>query len=432
MTRQGERRTLSWDTTLLHDSTGKVIGVASLGRNLAERGITEAQLRQSQRMEAMGTLSGGIAHDFNNILWAILGYTDMALQVIPEGQPARRYLENVYQAGQRAQDLVKQILAFSRRSEQSPRPLHLIPLIKEVLKLLRAAFPATVEIVQDFRTNSDLVLADVAQIHQMLVNLCNNAADAMREKGGILTIALRHPDSQTLEILHRKGLKPGPCLEIIVRDTGEGMSEELMPRIFDPLFSSRQSGERTGLGLSVVHGIVRSCGGTVSVESREGEGSAFHVYLPMHQESEQGKNDVPLPGASGGSERILFIDDEPVLAELGGTILSRFGYHVSIQTSSIDAFQLITEHPESFDLVVTDLTMPNMTGIELAKQLKKIRENLPVVVCTGFNDSITQEEAKALGISKVLEKPVVPAQLSQTVRQVLDNAKNGHAPSKFE
>jgi PAS domain S-box-containing protein len=432
MTRRGERRSLSWDTTLLHDSAGNVTGVASLGRNLTERGVTEVQLRQSQRMEAMGTLSGGIAHDFNNILWSILGYTDMALQKIPEGQPVRRYLENVYQAGERAQDLIKQILSFSRRSEHKPRPLHLIPLIKEVLKLLRAAFPATVEIVQDIRVESDLILADVAQIHQMLVNLCNNAADAMHEKGGILTIVLQQPDSQVLETLYPKGLQPGSYLEIIVRDTGVGMSEELLPRIFDPLFSSRQSGERTGLGLSVVHGIVKSCGGKVSVESREREGSTFHVYLPTHQESKHETDNIYIPAVFGGTERILFIDDEPLLAELGGTILSRFGYQTSIQTSSVEALRLVTEKPETFDLVVTDLTMPNMTGIELAKQLKRIRTDLPVVVCTGFNDSIAQEEAKALGIHKVLYKPVIPAQLAQTVRQVLDDSKNAQGLSKFE
>jgi len=411
---------------------GRIIGKA-LDPNLPQEGSIwifddisvrkslEAQLRQAQKMEAIGTLAGGIAHDFNNILGAIMGYTDMALTDPKVDDRLRRYLNQVYMAGERATDLVKQILAFSRQSDQKPRPLRVSPIVKEVLKLLRASLPTTIKIRQDIQSDMDTVLADPTQIHQILMNLCTNAAHAMRETKGDLKVSLgpvevKPPD--TLIIHH--DLSPGMYLKLTVSDAGIGIAPDIMDRIFNPFFTTKDTGEGTGLGLSVVHGIVKSYHGTITVESEMGKGTAFHVYLPLLKETGEKREVEAVAQFTGGKESILFVDDEEFLVEIGADVLTGLGYDVIGRTSSLEALELFRARPERFDLVITDMTMPNMTGIELAWELIRIRPAMPVILCTGFSEAITPEKAKVLGLREFIMKPLIKNQIAEAIRRALD------------
>jgi two-component system cell cycle sensor histidine kinase/response regulator CckA len=411
---------------------GRIIGKA-LDPNLPQEGsiwifddITvrkslEAQLRQAQKMEAIGTLAGGIAHDFNNILSAIMGYTDMALTHPKVDDRLRRYLNQVYMAGERATDLVKQILAFSRQSDQKPRPLRVSPIVKEVLKLLRASLPTTITIRQDIQSQTDTVLADPTQIHQILMNLCTNAAHAMRETKGELKVSLGPVEvkpGDTLIILH--GLTPDMYLKLTVSDAGIGIAPDIMDRIFDPFFTTKKPSEGTGLGLSVVHGIVKSYHGAITVESEMGKGTEFHVYLPLLKETGEKREVGAVADITGGKECILFVDDEEMLVELGKSMLTGLGYDVIGKTSSLEALELFRARPERFDLVITDMTMPNMTGIELARELMCIRPGIPVILCTGFSEAITPEKAKALGLREFIMKPIIKNQIAEAIRRNLD------------
>ncbi|MGO9136928.1 MAG: PAS domain S-box protein, partial [Syntrophales bacterium] len=390
-------------------------------RDITEQKRLEAQLLQAQKMEAIGTLAGGIAHDFNNILSAILGYTEMVLGEPKLDSHLRRYLDQVFRAGERARDLVKQILAFSRRSNEQPRPLRVSPIIKEVLKLLRASLPSTIKISQEIHVDGDTVFADPAQIHQVLMNLCTNAAHAMREEKGELRVSLvpvnvEPPDNL---IIHH-GLSPGKYLRLTVGDTGAGIEKDIMDRIFDPFFTTKKPGEGTGLGLSVVYGIVRSYGGAITVQSEVGKGTEFNVYLPLLTEVEykqEAKVETPIPS---GKERILFVDDEPALVQLATSTLSSLGYEVVGRTSSLEALELFRMRPDSFDLVITDMTMPNMTGSEFAQQLMRIRPGISIILSTGFSEGMTQEKARAIGVKEFIMKPIVQRQMAEAIRRVLD------------
>jgi PAS domain S-box-containing protein len=379
----------------------------------------EAQLRQAQKMEAIGTLAGGIAHDFNNILSIILGYTEMTLLSLEEASPLRNDLEQVMRAGHRAEDLVQQILAFSRKGEQELRPLRISLIIKEALKMLRASIPTTI----DIRTNIQglgTVLADATQIHQVLMNLCTNAAYAMRDEGGILEVSLA--DLELQQSLPHPDLLPGGYIKLSISDNGQGMAPEVMARIFDPFFTTKALGVGTGLGLSVVHGIVKNLHGAVTVYSEPGKGSTFNVYLPRIEDQGplETKEIAPLPT---GKECILFVDDEEALVELGHRMLEVLGYEVVARNSSLEALKTFQAQPEKFDLIITDQTMPQMTGIELAKKISSIRSDLPIMLCTGFSEIITAERAKDLGIKDFIMKPMVIADLARRVRHVLDDSR---------
>jgi PAS domain S-box-containing protein len=390
-----------------------------------ERAKLEAQLGQAQKMEAIGTLAGGIAHDFNNILSAIIGYTEMVLDDVPKGSVNQQNLKEVLKAARRARDLVMQILTFSRQTEPELLPVQIRVIAREALRLLRATLPTTIEIKKEIRSESP-VLADPSQIHQLLMNLCTNAAHAMQEKGGTLELTLgdiildsdftsRHPD-----------LKPGPYVQLTVSDTGTGISPDVLEKIFDPFFTTKEKGQGTGLGLSVVHGIVKSHGGEVTVQSELGRGSRFDVYFPIIEKRAMAGPEGVIAGPEGvetapvGKEHILLIDDEPTLANMGKQILERLGYKVETRTSSIEALEFFRARPDRFDLVITDMTMPNMTGDELAGKLMEIRPDIPVILCTGYSARISEEKAKEQKIRAFALKPLVKTDLAKIVRRVLD------------
>jgi PAS domain S-box-containing protein len=385
----------------------------------AERRHTETKLRQAQKMEAIGTLAGGIAHDFNNILSAILGYSELALEDALNDRAAEAYIRQILKAGHRARDLVNQILTFSRQTETETKPIQVKPIIKEALKLLRASLPATIDIRTDIQSDA-IVEADPIQIHQVIMNLCTNAGHAMRHNGGALTVCLTEYTISDDMARDYKEMAPGDYLKLSVSDTGPGIAPTIIDRIFEPYFTSKQKGEGTGMGLAVVQGIVQSCKGAVSVYSPPGEGATFDVYLPIirTRDSVQTKVDIIIPG---GNENILFVDDEPALADLSKQILERMGYHVTIRTNSIEALRLFEQNPQRFDLVVTDMTMPHMTGDLLAIQLIRMRPDMRIIICTGYSDKLTQELVDRLNIRALILKPIIRDELLATVRQVLDD-----------
>jgi signal transduction histidine kinase len=390
--------------------------------HISERKRLEAQLRQAQKMEAIGTLAGGIAHDFNNILTAILGYTELALGDIRQESSAWNYLHEVRKAGLRAKTLVQQILTFSRRTEQ-PRMLVQLPLlIKEALALLRASLPSTIEIRQAITQEVDPVLADPTQLHQVLLNLCANAAHAMRETGGRLEVRLEAVDVDEEVTAQHPELQPGPYVCITVTDTGHGMTPEVMDHMFEPFFTTKAPGEGTGMGLALVHGIVTSHGGAVTVASVIGQGTTFRVYLPRN--TDRPRNAAPQEGtprtaAPPSAERVLFVDDEAALVSLGEAILKHLGYDVVACTSSAEALAVFREAPQRFDLVITDQIMPHLTGEELAQAVRRLHPDMPIILCTGFSLGMHAERAQELGIDALLLKPLAMQELAQTIRHVL-------------
>ena len=390
-------------------------------RDITREKSLETHLQQAQKMEALGTLSGGIAHDFNNILGVIIGCTELSLFDVPESNPAHQHMMNVLKAGNRAKELVKQILAFSRQSEQERKPLHPGIITKEALKMLRSSLPSTIQIQQDIRKDSGLILADPTQTHQILMNLCTNAAHAMRDKGGVLNVSLSNVDIGTEEAEQYPDLSQGPYLRLKVSDSGHGMTPEVMARIFDPYFTTKELGEGTGLGLAVVYGIVNSYGGTIKVYSEPGKGSTFQVLLPRIEHSKKAAEIEELSPIPVGNERILFVDDEETLADTGREILQRLGYQVAVRTSSIEALKLFRTLPYEFDLIITDQTMPNMTGAGLAKELMHIRPDIPIILCTGFSELISREQSKSMGIKEFVMKPFIMREIAETIRKVMDS-----------
>lgn len=383
-----------------------------------EKKKLERQLAQSQKMEAIGILAGGIAHDFNNILTAVIGYAELANFQIPEGHKARENLMKVLKAGDRAVGLVNQILTFSRQSKLERMPVQIALIIKESIKLLRASLPTTIEIRQNIKAESGIVEADPTQIQQIMMNLFINASHAMNEKGGILEVDLSEIELDFREASKHPDLSPGKYIRLKVSDTGCGMDKEVMERIFDPYFTTKEKGRGTGLGLSVVHGIVKSYGGAITVYSRPGKGSTFNVYIPAVQKEAVEEKDETKP-LSTGHERILFVDDEITIVDIVRQMLEHLGYEVDMRTSSIEALELFKSQPDRFDLVITDMIMPNMTGDRLALELMKINPKIPIILCTGFSEKITEEKAKKMGIKAFVMKPLVMANLAETVRKAL-------------
>lgn len=390
----------------------------------AQRKQLDDHLRQAQKMEAIGQLAGGIAHDFNNILGCIVGYTELALLEASNPMAVEENLEEVLKASQRAKELVLQILTFSRQQEQERKPIRLQPVIKEALKLLRASLPSTIEVHSDIATDYAAVLADGTQIHQVIMNLATNAAHAMSGRPGQLRVSLTTADLRDNAGAVHADLRAGRYFKLSVSDTGCGMDASTLQRIFEPFFTTKPPGEGTGLGLAVVHGIMKSHDGAITVESQPGKGTTFHLYFPVYggAASETQLQTGSVPGGQG--QRVLFIDDEPPLAFLGRKLLERAGYTVTIQTNSVEALAAFRSNPAAYDLVITDLTMPNLTGADLASELLKLRPNLPIVLTTGFTGAMNSAKAQALGVRELVLKPLNGRSLAEAAHRALAEGKD--------
>ncbi len=420
--RAGHSVWVSHSVEPIRDSDGNIIEIRFSLLDVTRRKELEAQLIRAQKMESIGTLAGGIAHDFNNILSCIIGYSEIALfDQLSEGSPARRSIEQVVKAGDRARDIVKQILTFSRQTELEPKPLKISLIVKEALKLLRASIPSTIEIREDIQTDAGCVLADPSQIHQVIMNLCTNAGYAMRMSGGILEmylseVNLGHEDLYPLE------LTPGRYLKLTIKDTGPGIDRKIIGNIFDPYFTTKPKEDGTGLGLSVVLGIVHDLNGTIDVKSEPGQGTTFEVFLP-EVEVEPAPETLDYAPIPTGTERILFVDDEAHMVDSSTRTLQSLGYTVTARSSGTESLDLFRARPDDFDLVITDQTMPGLTGDKLARAILRIRPDMPIILCTGFSEIISKEEAAEIGIRAFVMKPVIRKDLARTIRRVIESAK---------
>jgi len=425
--RNGERVRVAWMNKAIYDDASRVKEILCVGIDVTQKWQLEKRLALAQKMEAIGTLAGGIAHDFNNILSAIMGYTELSLIDIPPDSAVNKNLKQVLKAGGRAKELVQQILTYSRQREQEMRPVKINLIVNEALKLLRASLPSTIQFNNDIKSNL-AVMSDPTNIHQVIMNLCTNAGHAMQENGGLLSVILTDVDLDDDFANHHPGLNPGKYVRLTVTDTGHGMSPEVIERIFDPFFSTKKKGEGTGMGLFVVHGIVKNQGGTLIVDSTPGQGSVFNAFFPAIQ-SEWVPDNEHANLLVTGTESILFVDDEAFQADIAKQMLSRLGYRLTTCTSSVEALELFRQSPEEYDLVITDMTMPHLTGDVLARKLITIRPDIPIVVCTGYSDRVNPEIAGEIGIRELVMKPVVMKDIAHTIRRVLDEDIKQAAPS---
>lgn len=417
---------LSSNARAILDAEGNYIGAEGVARDITqlrrtqdEKRLLAEHLRQSQKMESIGTLAGGIAHDFNNILAAIIGYAEMALQKIDSSHAASQDINGIMRAGLRAKELVRHILTFSRKSSYDTVPVEIHLALKEVLRLLRASTPSTIDIKESMHYRRGKVQADPTEIHQVIMNLCTNAVQAMEETGGVLSVSLEKAEIGEDEARPLSGLQPGAYVLIKVMDTGHGIPKENMDRLFDPFFTTKEIGKGTGMGLAVVHGIVARLNGTVAVESQPGAGAVFSVYLPECQDSQP--DSVQKPSITPkGNERILLVDDEPIVVEVTRRRLELLGYRVTSFLQSDEALESFRSDPEAFDCVITDQTMPKLTGEQLARAVLDMRPGIPVILCTGYSAVINEEKARKIGIRAFLMKPFNHQDLAESVRHALD------------
>lgn len=410
-----------------YNSQNEIVGFVVNGRNITERkraeeerARLEEQLRQAHKMEAIGTLAGGIAHDFNNILASIIGYSDMALEDLPPHSPVREPIEQVISSGYRARDLVSHILSFSRQRGQKRESVEIHKIVAEGLKLLRASIPTTIDIQQDVDPTCGYVLADPTQIHQIILNLCTNGAQAMERSGGILHVSLSRLEVTESERPLSAELKLGSYVCLTVQDNGVGIEQQHIDKIFDPYFTTKEVGKGSGMGLAVVLGIVKQHDGVITVDSRPGEGSAFTVYFPSIQREKQEKVDSHVLPIEKGDESILVVDDEQAIVTLNKARLERLGYKVTAETNSTKALDLFRSNPNDFDLILSDQTMPGLTGENLAKEAISIRPDIPVIICSGYSSQMDPEKANVSGIGAFIMKPVEYSVLARTIRQILD------------
>lgn len=406
------------------DEKGEIQYLIHTAKDITDQKRLEEELFQAHKMEAIGTLAGGIAHDFNNILAAIIGYSEMAKLVLPADSKATKDINQVLKASERAADLVKQILTFSRKSPHHLQPFSPHLIIREALKMLRASLPTTINMQVDIDNECGKIMADPTNIHQIIVNLCTNSLHAMEDEKGILSITLLRKKISAEEINGESGVSPGPFIVLEVSDTGHGMDQTMMGHIFDPYFTTKEAGKGTGLGLSVIYGIVQACQGFIKVESEPGRGTTFHVYLPALQQetstTDEAEIDEIMPT---GTEQILVVDDEEKLTELLERMLKSLGYSVISFTSSLEALEEFKTLPEKYDLIVTDMTMPDMNGADLVKEIMNIRPGASIILCTGYSNLIDEEKARSMGVSGYLEKPIIKKELAKLIRKVLDRKK---------
>ena len=406
------------NATGVFDEKGKLTHIRGSILDVTEQRRLEIQLQQSQKMEAIGTLAGGIAHDFNNILFPIMGHSEMLMMDLPEDSPSYMSLNEIYTGAIRARDLVKQILAFSRQENNELKLMRIQPVIVEALKLIRALIPKTIEIDQDINENCGVIKSDPTQIHQIIMNLTTNAYHAMEDTGGLLKVSLKEVKLGKHDLIN-PDMEPGIYACLAVVDSGVGMDADLTKKIFDPFFTTKEQGKGTGMGLSVVHGIVRSNGGAIQIYSRPGEGSQFYVYLPViksafEKQIIQNENNV-----QPGTGKILLVDDEKAIISMEKRMLERLGYQVASHTSSLEALEIFRENPDKFDLVITDMAMPNMSGDQLSVEMTKIRPDIPVLLCTGYSETMSEEKAVSIGIKGFLLKPIRMKDLAQKVSEIL-------------
>jgi len=407
----------------VRDQAGSILSLVAIARDITKELRMEQQLRQSQKMESIGTLAGGIAHDFNNILAAIIGYAELTLMHLPKDSAVSKNLEQILKSGTRARDLVKQILAFSRKQNQERAKLDVCGLVMETAKLLRATIPATIDIKQNFPGHACMVNVDPVQMHQVLMNLCTNAAQAMEKSAGVLHIRLAMVELRSEDMASYPDLLPGEYVRLTVSDTGTGIEPQIIDRIFDPFFTTKEVGKGTGMGLAVVHGIVKDHGGEIRVYSEMGRGTTVTILLPRIAEQVREEH-YQQPRLPGGDETILFVDDEEMIVDIVPRMLLKLGYKVISRKSSLDALETFQKDPYRFDVVITDQTMPGMTGQEFAQQVLSIRPDIPVILCTGFSERISEEQALEAGIRAFVLKPFNMEELAGTIRGVLNANKN--------
>lgn len=408
-------------TSPIPDEKGEYSNIIHIARDITEKKSLESQLQQAQKMEAIGTLAGGIAHDFNNILTAISGYTELVILKAGDNEGIANYLKRIKEATERATNLVTQILTFSRKTDHAKRPLQISFIVKEALKLLRSSIPTSIEIKQDINCQAT-ILADPTQVHQIIMNLATNAYQAMLETGGIMGVALKEIIIGEQDKISEFEIAPGSYLRLEVSDTGYGMDAKTKEKIFDPYFTTKEFNKGTGLGLSVVHGIVESHHGHIHVYSEPGQGTTFHVYLPIIEaEADNHAPQVIEEPARGGSERIMIIDDEQDIIDLAEETLTMYGYKITTFSDGVKAMQDFEKHPDDYELVITDMAMPNMTGLDITHKIKGIRPNLPIILCSGYSEIINKEKSLALGISRYIQKPLIMDSLARVIRELLDN-----------
>lgn len=416
--RGGEERWMFQRSVLIFDNIGKPVAVEGIVTDITRRKQLEHKIRQTQKIEAIGTLAGGIAHDFNNILAAIMGNSELLQLKLPENTTEYSEVSNILAACQRAKDLVMRILSFSRVDPQTRKHVKVDLVVKEGLKLLKASIPSTIEIRQDIQPVLCAVMGDPAQIHQIIMNLCTNAHHAMKQSGGRLYVSVNQVNGEDVD---HADLNNGPFVRLSVSDTGHGIDPAIQERIFDPYFTTKEKDMGTGLGLAVVHGIVKNCGGTILVESDPGKGTRFDIFFPGVEKRKNSDEKRSQQLSRGKNERILFVDDEDILVEIGKKTLERLGYQVMTATHPMEALEIFQKEPNAIDLVITDMTMPKMTGDTLAIRIFQVRPDMPVILITGYNDLITEEKALAKGIKALLLKPVGMNVLSKTIRSVLSD-----------
>jgi PAS domain S-box-containing protein len=416
-------RWFGWSIRAVLDEQSAIVENISVGRDVTEMKQLEEQLRQAQKMEAIGTLAGGIAHNFNNILSSILGFTELSMDEVKKGSGLHDNLNEVFMAGIRARDQVRQILTFSRQSDQKTAPMDMGTVIKEATALLRASIPTTVQMETEIPEKNFIIEGNTTQIHQVIINLCTNAAQAMEKAGGRLAVILERVELEVND--NAAGATSGKYVLLTVSDTGCGMAPDVMERIFDPYFTTRKTGKGSGMGLALVHGIVTSHNGHMDVESSEGKGTVFRLYLPLLDQPEGNSKSLNGNEPPVGHEHILVVDDEPQIVSFQKQVLEGLGYRVKAETDSMAALAAFRSAPGTFDALVTDMTMPGMTGEGLARELRKIRPDIPIILCTGYSASISEEKAMKKGINAFLLKPVNRGDLAVTLRKVLERQNSG-------
>ena len=399
----------------------KSLSKLSVFRDTTEFIELQNRLQQAQKMEAIGNLAGGIAHDFNNILFPIIGMSELMMEDLPTQSLEREHANEIYKAGHRAKELVSQILAFSRQSDQEKIPVRFQTILREVLKLCRSSIPANIKIEEKIQRDCNSIRGNATQLHQIGMNLITNAFHAVQEKNGTIRVVLEQIEIDRMS-LRDTILNPGTYLLFTVSDDGIGMTEQIKDKIFEPYFTTKEQGKGTGLGLAVVYGIVKEYGGEIEVETQIGSGTTFRIYLPVIDPSEKKQVADTKARLETGQEHILLVDDEPTVARLEQQMLERLGYQITCLTSSLDAVSVFSSNQNAFDMVITDMTMPNMTGDQLAKEILSIKPDIPIIICTGFSERINKENAQAVGIKGFLMKPVVRSDLARMVRTVLDDA----------